>query len=257
MLYRTACEGRGSLRSPPAATAACPAYGGACGGCGPRTPWSWAGAPAPLRGPPGPVAPPPAGLLWCARPWPPSPPLGRCGPCPAALPPARACSRRGPWPLWGRWPRPGPLRSLGVAPGVAAAYRRAACARRGGAAASPGGGRCGGPGPGGRRPRPAARFGPRLRGLGRVALVACRPLTGALRSCRLPACAPSSPLQVPLGRPLSGGPASAMGRRPSSLRGAAGAAAPPLPAAAAPLRGDYQPFGLPSRAAQVALSGHP
>ena len=119
MLYRTDCGGRGSLRSPQAAAAACPAYGGARGGCGPRTPWSWAGAPAPLRGPPGPVAPPPAGLLWYARPWPPSPPLGRCGPCPAALPPARARSRRGPWPLRGRWPRPGPLRSLWVAAGVA------------------------------------------------------------------------------------------------------------------------------------------
>ena len=131
MLYRTTGEG-GSLRSPGrlaalawearcarprgglatlarAAPPPCPAFGGARGGCGPRTPWSWAGAPAPLRGPPGPVAPPPAGLPWCARPWPPSPPLGRCGPCPAALPPARACSRRGPWPLRGRWPRPGPL----------------------------------------------------------------------------------------------------------------------------------------------------
>ena len=99
MLYRTTGEGRlaalarearcarpgGSLRSPGrlatlarearcarpreglatlarAAPPPCPAFGGARGGCGPRTPWSWAGAPAPLRGPPGPVAPPPAGL---------------------------------------------------------------------------------------------------------------------------------------------------------------------------------------------------
>ena len=173
MLYRTTGEG-GSLRSPGrlaalarggglatlarAAPPPCPAFGGARGGCGPRTPWSWAGAPAPLRGPPGPVAPPPAGLPWCARPWPPSPPLGRCGPCPAALPPARACSRRGPWPLRGRWPRPGPLRSLGVAAGGAAAYRRAACARRRGAAAPPAGAAAAAPVPaaGGLAPPPAA-----------------------------------------------------------------------------------------------------
>lgn len=257
MLYRTDCGGRGSLRSPQAAAAACPAYGGARGGCGPRTPWSWAGAPAPLRGPPGPVAPPPAGLLWCARPWPPSPPLGRCGPCPAALPPARACSRRGPWPLSGPLAPPGPpplpLGRCGGRYGLSAGRLRPS--GRGGC--PPGGGRCGGPGPGGRRPCPAARCGPRLGGLGRGALVACRPLSGPLRSCRRPACAPSSPRRGLLCRPLSGGPAIAMGRRPSSLRGAAGAAAPPLPAAAAPLRGDYQTFGLPSRAAQVAHPGHP
>ena len=72
-----------------------------------------------------------------------------------------------------------------------------------------------------------------------------------------PARAPSSPRRVPLCRPLSGGPAIAMGRRASSLRGAAGAAAPPLFAAAAPRSGDYQAIGLPSRAALVAHPGHP
>lgn len=54
----------------------------------------------------------------CARPWPPSAPLGRCGPCPAALPAPRApLPAWAPGPLRGRWPWLGPLRSLGVAPG--------------------------------------------------------------------------------------------------------------------------------------------
>lgn len=76
----------------------------------------------------------------------------------------RPCLRLGlapggaPGPCRGRWPRPGPLRSLWVAAGVAAAYRRAACARRGGAAAPPAGAAAAAPVPaaGGLAPPPAA-----------------------------------------------------------------------------------------------------
>lgn len=87
---------------------------------------------------------------------------------------------------------------------------------------SPGGSRCGGPGPCGRRPCRAARCGPLLGGSGPGG--SCRlprPL-GALRFCRLPACAPSLVAPGPLARGPLGGPASAVGRRASSLRGRLG-----------------------------------
>lgn len=83
------------------------------------------------------------------------------------------------------------------------------------------------------RVRPAAalarlRLGPLLGGSGRPALVACRPLAGALRSCRRAAAPPPSSRRVPLPGSLSGGPASPWAAAPSPSGGGWGRLAPPF-----------------------------
>lgn len=147
-----------------------------------------------------------------------APGLGPCGPL------GRAC------------PGSGPLRSLWVAAGVAAACRRAACARRRGPGAPPAAPAAAwaGPGVGGLAsppPRPPAwgSCGP-----------PCAPLRARCGGAR-PWAAPGGPSPrprragSPLAPPLSGGPAIAMGRRRCVPPGGGwGAAEPPLCAAAAP-----------------------
>ena len=102
---------------------------------------------------------------------------------------------------------------------------------------SPGGPRCGVAGSGPRRPCLAGGSAPSSGGLGRGALVACRPLSGALRSCRRPACAPSLVAPGPPPR----GPAGRPGFRPGPPRllppGAAGGGYAALFRAAAPFVG--------------------
>ena len=258
MLYRTDCGGKGLASLAPGGCRRLPRLRRGLRGLRPPHPMELGRGPGPATGAPRPSCPASGGascgvlglgpprLRWAAAGLARRPclrlglaPGGAPGPCGAAGP-ARAPSA----PLGSLR---GSLRPIGGPPAPVGAGRLPPPAGAAAAAPVPAGG--------GLAPPPAAVPGSGVLAGGLLSLAA--PLSGALRSCRLPACAPSSPLRVPLGRPLSGGPASAMGRRPSSLRGAAGAAAPPLPAAAAPLRGDYQPFGLPSRAAQVAHSGHP
>lgn len=206
MLYRTTYEGRGLATLAPGGYAARPAYGVARGGCGPRTRWSRSLPPIEGGGP---------GCFAANRRQNISGMLGIGPPPPrwaAAGYARRPClvsglrSRPGPLGLRPAGPGSGPLRSLRVATGVAPAYRRAACARRGGAAAPPAGAAAAAPVPaGGGFATPPASV-PSSGGLVRVALVACRPLTGPLRSWRRPSCAPSlvapgPPLPPPAGRP--------------------------------------------------------
>ena len=202
-------------------------------------------SPAPLRGPPGPVVPPPvrsAGLLRCARPWPPSAPLGRYGLYPAArlrlglrsrpVPRAFGPLARGsgplrrrrlalvPWRLrWASgaaagsgaaWPVGWPPAPVGAAAGLPlrVALRRARLRR---AAASL------------RRP---LRRPPRRVWAGGLWSLAAPFWRAALLSP--PGLLPALVAPVPPARRPLGGPASALGRRASSLRGAAGAASPPL-----------------------------
>jgi len=205
-------------------------------------------------GAPAPVAPPSSGRFRCARPWPPSAPLGRCGPCPAALPPPRA-----PLPAWApgppaRWPWLGPpppgaarargsggsggVPALPPAPGVASAYRRAACARRRGPGAPPAGPAAAWPVPaGGGLGSPPARPPPRgvwPSGSGRLpppgGCAALLPPGG----CAPSLVAPGPPARVPVGRP-----GFALGRRAFSLRGRLGAADAALCSAAAPSVGAF------------------
>ena len=204
-------------------------------------------------GPPVPVAPPSAGLLWCARPWPPGGSLGRCGPCPAALPLRRASlpawAPAAPWaalalaraPSAGGGPRSG-LWWLWWLPGAApgsggrSAYRRAACARRRGPVPPPAGPAAAWPGPApGGRASPGAR--PPPRGVWAGGLLS---LAAPCRGRCAPAAARPAPLpssrRVPLPGALPGGPASALGRRASSLRGRLGRLRRPFPRRR-PLRG--------------------
>lgn len=236
----------GSLRSPPGGFAACSAYGGACGGRCPHSPRELGRVPAPLRGPPVPVAPPSVrrrgffGVLGLG------PPLLRS----LAAPSGRLAALRfglapglGPWPLRGRWPRlgsPPPGAGRARAAVLVVAFRRCPRLRgRCGLSAgrlrplrrvrrSPRPRRCGG---GWGLPPPASarlRLRPRPCGSGSPALGACRPLrgrcasaAGALRPCCVLA---GSPLGFPFGRP--GFRPGAPPLRPSG--GRLGAAAPPL-----------------------------
>lgn len=185
------------------------------------------------------------GFLWCARPW---PPLRSGGPLrpPGAAARLRSgaslpAPRSAPRPPWGRWPLrvarapSAPLGSLRGSLGLSAGRLRPSARPR----PSPGGPRCGGSGSGFRGPWLPGPSAPSSGGLGRWALVACRPLAGALRSCRPPACAPSlvapgPPPRGPIGRP---------GFRPGPPRllppGAAGAAAPPFSAPPPPPLGSF------------------
>lgn len=198
--------------------------------------WSRAGSRPPLRGATRPGCPAFGGASWCARPW---PPLRSGGPLrpPGAAARLRSgaslpAPRSAPRPPWGRWPLrvarapSAPLGSLRGSLGLSAGRLRPSARPR----PSPGGPRCGGSGSGFRGPWLPGPSAPSSGGLGRWALVACRPLAGALRSCRPPACAPSlvapgPPPRGPVGRP---------GFRPGPPRllppGAAGAAAPPFSA---------------------------
>ena len=186
-----------------------------------------------LRSRPGPLGLRPAG--------PGSGPLRRGRPALGALAVVVAF-RRCPRLRGSRRPIGGPPAPVGAAPGLP----RRAPLRRG-------------------RVRPVAalarpRLGPLLGGSGRPALVACRPLAGALRSCRRAAAPPPSSRRVPLPGALSGGPASALGRRASSLRGRLGAAVAALCPAAAPSVGVFAPAGvwlLVAAAGGPATSGSP
>lgn len=193
-----------------------------------------------------------------ARPWPPSAPLGRCGPCPAALPLPRASL-----PAWALGLRPAALaRAPALRSGVAAAYRRAACARWRGAASPPAAPAAAwaGPSSGGLASPSAAAPGS---GVARPAL---RAAAGSLRGCS-PLVAPFVPAPHPRRagspscRPLSGGPANAMGRRASSLRGAAGAGCARLRSAAAPRSKGYHIQAVQARVKtsgqRPPLPGHP
>lgn len=113
-----------------------------------------------------------------------------------------------------------PLGSLRGRCGLSAGRLRPSARPRG----SPGGPRCGVAGSGPRRPWLAGGSAPSSGGLGRGALVACRPLSGPLRSCRLPACAPSLVAPGPPPRGPVGRPAKGVGRRASSAGGRAVAA---------------------------------
>lgn len=220
--------------------------GCACG-LGPLRGRSWAPCrPGRFWGPghgarrPGRVPPPvrSAGLLRYARPW---PPLGSVGPL-RALPGGPACAS-GSAPGLGPWPLAGPL-ALARAPplpwgrsGVAPAYRRAACARRRGRGAPPGGPAAawpvpapGGLGSPGARPPPRGVWAGGLLSLAAPWRGRCAPAASR------PAPPPSSP-RVPLPPALSGGPANALGRPASSLRGRlGGGCAAPL-SRRRPLRG--------------------
>ena len=142
-------------------------------------------------------------------------------------------------------PGSGPLRSLGVAPGGAAAYRRAACAPCGGRGAPPGPGAAAPGGPGPRRPWPAVGSVPSSAGLAPRLLSLAAPLAGALRSCRRRAAPPASSCRVPP-RPA---PAGRPGFRPGPppLRPSGGrlgaACGRPLPRRRPP------PWGLSARQA--------
>lgn len=182
------------------------------GAAAPTPQWSWAGAPAPLRGPPGPVAPPSAGLLRCARPWPPGGSLGRCGPCPAARPPLRAALPAWPpGPSGAAGPGSAPLRSLWVAtwvawasPGRLRPLRRVRRSPR-----PPPLRRRVGPAPGGSGSPWAAALSLRVWPPGSCPLL---PPSGALRSC----CRGAAPLLRPAGSPLGspfGRPPFGLGRR--------------------------------------------
>ena len=209
--------------------------------------WSRAGSRPPLRGASRPGCPAFGGASWCARPWPPGGSLGRCGPCPAALPLRRASlpawAPAAPWaalalaraPSAGGGPRSG-LWWLWWLPGAApgsggrSAYRRAACARRRGPVPPPAGPAAAWPGPApGGRASPGAR--PPPRGVWAGGLLS---LAAPCRGRCAPAAARPAPLpssrRVPLPGALPGGPASALGRRASSLRGRLGAATPPFSA---------------------------
>lgn len=139
-------------------------------------------------------------------------------------------------PLGRAGPGSGPLRSLWVAPGVAAACRRAACAPCGGRGAPPGPRRCGVWGACPRRPWLAVGCGPVLAGLAPRLLSLAAPCGGA---ALLPpgGCAPAAsgrvpPRPAPVGRPgYRHGPPPL---RPSGGRLGAGRKRPALDAAAAP-----------------------
>lgn len=103
-------------------------------------------------------------------------------------------------------PGSGPLRSLGVAPGVAAAYRRAACAPRGGFAAPPGPGAAAPGGPGPRRPWPAVGSVPSSAGLARRLLSLAAPLSGGAALLPPAGCAPCLVLPGPPSAPPAGRP---------------------------------------------------
>lgn len=183
-------------------------------------------------------------LQRCARPWPPVPPPG----------PQRALpGGPGVWP--GSAPGQGPSGPMGRAALARAPPPRSGALRgrfglsagrlrpsaRGGV--SPGGPRCGVGWAGcwAGQPRPTSRP---------PARVSCGPPCAPLRArCggARPWAAPCGPAPLPRRagspsrRPLSGGPAIAMGRRASSLRGAAGAGFARLGSAAAPRREVPQP----------------
>ena len=215
-------------------------------------------SPAPLRGPPGPVVPPPvrsAGLLRCARPCPPSAPLGRCGLSPGAPPPPRAAlpalapgpfgaAGLGSAPLRRRRLALGPWRSRWL-PGAAA----------GSGAAWPIGWA---PAPVGAAPGLPRRVALRRARLRRAAALLRRPLRrpprGVLAGGLLSLAAPSGraallpppglrPVPRRAGSPCpgpAGRPGYAVGRRASSLRGRLGRLRRPFSAAAPVV------FGLPA-----------
>lgn len=168
-------------------------------------------------------------------------PLGSVGPLRAL--PGGPASASGSAPGLGPWPLAGPL-ALARAPplpwgrsGVAPAYRRAACARRRGRGAPPGGPAAawpvpapGGLGSPGARPPPRGVWAGGLLSLAAPWRGRCAPAASR------PAPPPSSP-RVPLPPALSGGPANALGRPASSLRGRlGGGCAAPL-SRRRPLRG--------------------
>lgn len=122
----------------------------------------------------------------------------------------------------------GPLRSLWVAAGVAAACRRPACARRRGPRAPPAAPAAAwaAPAPGGFRPAGAsvpssAGLAPRLLSLAAPWRGRCASAAGRLRPCSRRAGAPSR-------GPCRAAPLVAVGRRASSSRGGGWAAAPPF-----------------------------
>ena len=181
----------------------CPAFGGAsCGVLGLGPPCAPAARSAPLGRRP--VSAP--GL----RSRPPGRPLGPLGA-------GGRCGWLGPPPLpWGR-------------SGGRSACRRAACARRRGPVPPPAGPAAAWPGPApGGRASPGAR--PPPRGVWAGVLLS---LAAPCRGRCAPAAARPAPLpssrRVPLPGALSGGPASALGRRASSLRGRLGRLRRPFP----------------------------
>lgn len=212
------------------------------GGCGPRAPMEPGRVPAPAPGglpsrlprlrrgffgvlglgpPPLRLLAAPSGRLAALR-------VGLAGGPPVGpSPPLAAVAAAGGSP---------PLRSLWVAPGAAAAYRRAACARRRGPVPPPAGPAAAWPGPApGGRASPGAR--PPPRGVWAGGLLS---LAAPCRGRCAPAAARPAPLpssrRVPLPGALPGGPASALGRRASSLRGRLGRLRRPFPRRR-PLRG--------------------
>lgn len=279
MLYRTALRAARCARLP-AASPPAPPTAEPVGAAAPTPRWSRAAhRPAagchfwgqPSRGDRVPVVPPrvrSAELLRCARPCPPSAPLGRCGLSPGAPPPPRAAlpalapgpfgaAGLGSAPLRRRRLALGPWRSRWL-PGAAA----------GSGAAWPIGWA---PAPVGAAAGLPLRVALRRARLRRAAASLRRPLrrpprrvwAGGLWSLAAPfwraallsppGLLPALVAPVPPARRPLGGPASALGRRASSLRGGGwGGFAAPF-SAAAPLRKEYQAFGLWSRASQVAI----
>ena len=121
-----------------------------------------------------------------SRPW----PLAPSGPLASARLPSASGGSRSAVGARGGFPAlpsaPGPL-------GLSAGCLRPSARRRG----SPGGSRCGAPGSGGRRLRCAVRCVALLGGFGPGGSGRLPRLSGALRSCRRPACSPLSSRRFP------------------------------------------------------------
>lgn len=270
MLYRTALKG-GSLRSPPGGFAASSAIGGACGGSDPHTPHGAGPEPGPTPGATRPSCPASREIGGTSSVCSALPTLGSVGALRAfARRPASAsgCAPGlGPWPLRGRWPRlgsppPSASRARALALAVASrrcrrlrgrlAYRLGACARRRGGGAPPAGRAAARPAPAGGGFAAPPASSPSSAGLGRGALVACR----AFPARCAPVAARPAPRSRRAGAPCPP-PAGRPGFRPGPPRllppgGGWGGFAAPF-SAAAPLRKEYQAFGLWSRASQVAI----